>query len=218
MNSRKPVLGSMKSQSTKKANGQKLAKRARLLEVLERRELMTFSPGVLSALGTMLFTDQASYESTGQILQARYGGGSSGSHSGGEGNAPTSYSEVEPNNVRATANYLPLGNETGKNPVVNVTGQMQNIFDQDFFAFDLKKGDILDVSSTVPPTGGIPALTLFNTQGVELLYSKQLFYPSPVGRPISTKTPLSRAGASTLSYIIDTDGRYYLSVSDAAGS
>ena len=60
VNSRKPVLGSMKSQSTKMAKRQKLAKRLRQLEVLERRDLMAFSPGVTAALSTMLFTDQAS--------------------------------------------------------------------------------------------------------------------------------------------------------------
>ncbi len=219
VNSRKPVLGSMKSQSTKKAKSPKLAKRARLLEVLERRDLMAFSPGVVAALGTMLFTDQASYQRTGEILQSRFVGGSSAaSQTGGEGNAPFNTTEFEPNNVRTAANLLPLGNEMGKNPVVNVTGQMQNTFDFDYFAFDLKKGDILDVRSTTPPTVSAPGLGLYNSQGTELLYSKRLFYASPIGRPVSTKTPLARTGASTLSYTIDTDGRYYLSVSDASGA
>jgi len=209
----------MKSQSTKKANRQKLAKRLRQFELLERRELMAFSPGVTAALGTMLFTNQASYESAGQLLQSRFGGGTaSGSQSNGEPSAPFNTTEAEPNNIIARANFLPLGNAAGKNPVVNVSGTMSNIFDFDYYAFDLKKGDILDVRSTVPPTVAQPGLGLFNSQGTELLYSKQLHYPSPVGRPISTKTPLFRTGSSTLSYTIDTDGRYYMSVSDATGA
>ncbi len=219
VNSRKPVLGSMKSQSTKMAKRRKLAKRLRQLEVLERRDLMAFSPGVIAALGTMLFTDQASYESTGQLLQAKFGGGTvSGSQSNGEPDAPFNTTESEPNDIRNTADFLPLGNAPGKNPVVNVSGTMSNRFDFDYYAFDLKKGDILDIRSTVPPTVAAPGLGLFNSQGTELLYSKQLFYASPIGRPISTKTPLARTGASTLSYIIDTDGRYFLSVSDATGA
>ena len=219
VNSRKPVLGPMKSQSSKKANSRKLAKRARQFEILERRELMAFSPGVTAALATMLFTNHASYESAGQLLEARAGSiSSNGGQANGEPTAPFNTTEAEPNNILTTANYLPLGNAPGKNPVVNVAGTMATIFDFDYYAFDLKKGDILDVRSTTPPTVATPGLGLFNSQGTELLYSKQLHYPSPIGRPISTKTPLARTGASTLSYIIDTDGRYYLSVSDATGA
>ncbi len=221
MNSRKPVLGPMKSQSTKKANSRKLAKRIRKFEILERRDLMTmdFSPAVEYALGTMLFNDAASYDAVGQILQARMGNGGGGNSGGsGEPDAPFNTNEVENNDILLRANLLPLGNASGKNPIVNVSGQMQNALDQDFYAFDLKKGDILDVRSTVGVGAAIPGLTLFNAAGVELLYSKQLFYAAQPGRPITAKSPRFTSGSSTLSYTIDTDGRYFMSVTDGVGA
>ena len=219
VNSRKPAFGSMKSNTTKKATSRKIAKRSRQFEILERRDLMTadFSPAVKSALGTMLFTDQASFASVGQLLQSRFGNaGSSGLQGEGLNSAPFNTNEIEPNNTNATANLLPLGTDSGKNAVINVTGQMQNIWDQDFYAFDLKKGDILDVQATASTVSTQPGLTLFNSRGRELLYSKQLFYPPAVGRPIPTNSPRFVTGSSTLSYVIDTDGRYFLSINDAS--
>jgi large repetitive protein len=224
VNSRKPVFGSMKSQMSKKTKSKKLAKRTRQFEMLERREMMTsgFSSQVNAILATMLFRDTASYQATGQILQARLGGGGGGSSSGsgaaGEADAPFNTVEAEPNNSRTTANFLPLGNAPGQNPVVNVSGIAQSILDEDYFAFDLKKGDILDVRAV---TGSITAsgptsLALLNPQGTELLYSNRPFYP-PITSRLSAKassSPRFNDGAATLSYIIDTDGRYYLRMSD----
>lgn len=197
------------------------AKRGIQLESLEKRELMAsdFHPSVMSALGTMTFKDMASYQQTGQILEAARvassGGGSGAQSASGESSSPLTTNEAEPNSTRSTANFLPLGNGAGKNPVVNVNGRMNNIWDEDFFAFDLKKGDILDVRANaigiVPP-----GLTLFDANGRELLHSKQLFYPPAVGRPIPDKSPRFTNGSSTLSYVIDTDGRYFLSINDAS--
>ena len=220
VNSRKPVLGSMKSQSSNKAKSRKLAKRTRQFETLERRQLMAmdFSPSVQAALGTMLFTDQASYNAVGQQLQAKFGRQTSSSQGGGEDGAPFNTVEIEPNNTQATASHLPLGNISGKNPVVNVSGQMQNIFDIDYYAFDLRKGDILDLRSQVGTGRSLTGLTLFNAAGLELLYSKSPFYTIPAGRPTAGKSPRFQTADASLTYTIDTDGRYFLSVSDGIGA
>lgn len=220
MNSRKPVLGSMKSQSSKKAKSRKLAKRTRQFETLERRQLMAmdFSPSVEAALGTMLFSNEASYNAVGQILQNKFGGQVSSSQSAGEDNTPFNTTEVELNNTQATANLLPLGNVPGKTSVVNVSGQIQTRFDIDYYAFDLKKGDILDLRSQVATRTNPTGLTLYNGAGLELLYSKSPFYTIPAGRPAAGKSPRFQTADSSLTYTIDTDGRYYLSVSDGLGA
>jgi hypothetical protein len=191
------------------------AKRGLRVESLEKRELMAadFHPSVLSALGTMRIPNQQTFQNVGNILEnARTGGG--GESYEGENNAPLTTGEVEPNNTRMQAQLLPLGNGPGQNAAVNVNGITSNLFDIDHYAFDLKKGDILDVRITT--TGGLqPGLGLFNSQGRELLYSRGLFYPPAVGRPIPNQSPRFTTGNATLSYIIDTDGRYFLSVADA---
>ena len=221
VNSRKPAFGSMKSNTTKKATSRKLAKRARQFEILERRELMTanFSPQVNTILASMLFKDTAAYNAAGVVLTANFGGAvsSSSSSAGGELNAPFNTNEVEPNNIRATANLLPLGNGASQNSAVNVTGQMQTLFDEDFFAFDLKKGDIFDSRITTSPTSPVPTAILYNSIGTELLFTRGLFLPTVAGAVI-TKSPRFNTGSTTLTYIIDTDGRYYFRVGDALGS
>ncbi|HUP80236.1 MAG TPA: SdrD B-like domain-containing protein, partial [Pirellula sp.] len=116
-----------------------------------------------------------------------------------------------------TANFLPLGNASGKIPVVNVSGQMLSRVDEDYFAFDLKKGDILDVQAVVPTTSTRPSISLINSQGTELLFSNTLFYPPAVGRPFVTKSPRFTTGV-TLTYVIDSDSRYYLRVGDASNT
>ncbi len=218
VNSRKPVLGSMKSQSSKKAKSRKLAKRTRQFETLERRELMAmdFSPQVTSILAASLFRNQAQYDRAGIALTAKLGGNAPASAEfSGEDNAPFNTTEVEPNNIRATANFLPLGNGSGQNAVVNVSGQMANTFDEDFYAFDLKKGDILD--ARIQSSGTIPGAILYNSIGTELLYTKGLFLPT-AGGVATTKSPRFTTGSTTLTYIIDTDGRYFFRVGDATGA
>ncbi len=220
MNSRKPVLGPMKSQSSKKAKSRKLAKRARQFEILERRDLMTmdFSPQVNTILASMLFRDSAAYDTAGMALTKQFAGTSAGSNSGaGENNTPFNTNEVEPNNARATANFLPLGTGSNQTTVVNVAGQMQNIFDEDFYAFDLKKGDIFDARITTTPTSPLPGAIFYNSIGTELLYTRGLFLPTVSGAA-ATKSPRFTTGATTLTYVVDADARYYFRVGDASGA
>jgi hypothetical protein len=222
VNSRKPAFGSAKSQMSKKSN-RKTAKRMRLFETLERRELMAsdFSAQVKAQLATITFSDQAGYEAIGQVIASRLGGvaaSSSGASSegAGENNTPFNTTEIEPNGVRTTANFVPLGTTDDKTTVVNIAGQMQSILDEDYYSFDLRKGDILDARITVP-SGTQPGLILMTNSGTELLYSKQIFYPPLVGRPATT-SPRFTTGSATLSYVIEQDGRYLMRVGDATGA
>ena len=219
VNSRKPAFGAMKSLMSKKVKSRKLAKRSRQIEILERRELMTanFSPRVNTILASMYFTDQAAYEAQGQKLSLAFSGSTGAGGNGGaagESNAPVNATEVEPNNIRATANFLPLGSLPSQSAVVNVAGQMQNIFDEDYYAFDLRKGDLLDARLVVPTAGVAPGAILFNSAGKELIYTNGLMLPGASG-VASTKSPRFTDGATTLTYTIDTDGRYYFRVGDA---
>ncbi len=221
VNSRKPAFGSMKSNTTKMATSRKLAKRARQFEILERRELMTadFSPQVNTILASMLFRNSAQYDAAGAVLTANLGGAAVASNGSAEGasNAPFNTNEVEPNNIRSKANLLPLGNGTSQNSVVNVNGQMQSTFDEDYFALDLKKGDIFDARITTAPTSPVPTAIFYNSSGTELLFTQGLFLPGVSG-VVPTKSPRFTTGSTTLSYVVDTDARYYFRVGDALGA
>lgn len=211
---RKFAAGKKFLQRWQKAKKRK-AKRGLRVESLEKRELMAadFHPSVLSALGSIRIPNQQTFQTIGTMLEnARVGG--AGESNDGENNAPFNTGEVEPNDRLVQAQFLPLGNSAGQNSVVNVNGITSTLFDVDHYAFDLKKGDILDVRITT--TGGLqPGLGLFNSRGTELLYSRGLFYPPAVGRPISNLSPRFATGNATLTYVIDTDGRYFMSVTDA---
>ncbi|MEQ1827722.1 MAG: Ig-like domain-containing protein [Pirellula sp.] len=204
---------------SRKTTSRKASKRLRVFETLERREMMAndFSEAVRAQLATMMFVDQAAYENAGQMITERLYGVSNSSGSGsGENNTPFNASEIEPNGVRPQANFLPLGTSDDKTTNVNIAGQMQTILDEDYFSFDLRKGDILDARIVVP-SGTQPGLILMTGSGTELLYSKQVFYPPIAGRP-TTLSPRFTTGAATLSYVIDHDGRYLMRVGDATGS
>ncbi len=82
--------------------------------------------------------------------------GSSGSTSSGEGISAEGAGggaftaiEIENNDLLSRAQVLPLGTEAGKYQIVNLTGTSSNSlnqYDEDYYAIDLRKGDIFDVS------------------------------------------------------------------------
>lgn len=192
----------------------KVPKRGRLFETLERRELMAsdFSPQVVSALSKMRFVDVDAYERAGNQLTTLFRGGSStgGGTAGGEANNPVTLSELEPNDLFRQAQLIPLSSSQP----VNVAGTFRNVSDVDYIAFDLKKGDILD-TRLVAVTGSTPTVGLYNSAGDELLYTQGLFL---AGRAYPTSSPLYKDGNTTLPYVIDTDGRYYMRVADGIGA
>ena len=190
----------------------KLTKRGRLFETLERRELMAsdFSPQVSAALSKMRFQDVEAYERAGVTLTNLFRGtGGTGGTAGGESNNPINLSEVEPNNIFTRAQLLPLSSSQP----VNLSGTFANVSDVDYVAFDLKKGDILD-TRLVAVTGSRPTVGLYDAAGNELLFTEGLFLG---GRAYPATSPMYKDGNVTLPYIIDTDGRYYMRISDGIG-
>ena len=201
-----------KSPKQKRAS-RKVPKRGWLFETLERRELMAsdFSPQVVSALSKMRFLDQASYNQAGIALTNLFkGSGGTGGLSGGESNNPVNLSEIEPNNLFSKAQLLPLSSTQP----VNLSGTFASLADVDYIAFDLKKGDILD-TRLVAVTGSQPLVGLYDANGTELLFTKGLFLG---GRAYPPSSPLYKDGNVTLPYVIDTDGRYYMRISDGIGA
>ena|GEM_PF-686576 len=192
----------------------KQQKRGRVFETLERRELMAndFSPAVEGILARMRLDGADAYASAGALIASRLGGGSSntggGGGSAGEASNPLNTSEVEPNNTSATAQVLPLS-YTGNN-IVNVAGTFRTVTDEDWYALDLKKGDILD-TRLVAATGTNPTLALYDSRGTELQFARGRFLG---GSAYSSQSPLFKDGNTTLPYVIDTTGRYYLRAAD----
>jgi len=200
-----------KSALEKRAS-RKLTNRGRLFETLERRELMAsdFSPQVVSALAKMRFQDMEAYERAGVTLTNLFRGtGGTGGTAGGEANNPINLSEVEPNNIFSRAQLLPLSSSQP----VNLSGTFANVSDVDYIAFDLKKGDILD-TRLVAVTGSRPTVGLYDAAGNELLFTEGVFLG---GRAYPATSPLYEDGNVTLPYVIDTDGRYYMRISDGIG-
>lgn len=191
----------------------KQRKRGRVFESLERRELMAndFSPAVESLLARMRFDGPDAYQRAGSMIASRMGGGGTnggGGTAAGESSTPLNTSEVEPNNTRLTAQLLPLSS-LGTTQV-NVAGTFRSLTDEDWYAVDLRKGDILD-TRLVAATGSQPTMVLYDSLGTELQYAQGRFLG---GQAFSTQSPLYRDGNTTLPYVIDTTGRYYLRVGD----
>jgi hypothetical protein len=209
--SNKPTT--QKNQSNKRAL-KKAPKRARLFELLERRELMAgdFSPSVESLLSRMYFRNEDAYTRAGTVMSGG-GTGSTGGTGGigsGETNNPLAISEVEPNNFVARAQLLPL---SASQPV-NVSGTFATLIDEDYFALDLNKGDILD-TRLVGFAGTRPSLVLLDANTQELLFAQGRFLNGTAYPPSS---PLYKDGLTTLPYVIATSGRYYMRVADGVGS
>lgn len=178
-----------------------------------------FSPMATSVLKRALFTGEAAYQAAGSKIDALVGG-SGGNTGGGTGegvsDSPVNLAEQEPNNTRLTAQYVPLGFGPGQSSVVNVTGRSSTIFDEDYYTFDLKKGDIFDTRVLGAVTGSV-GVGLYDPSGNEIA-----FYTSPgnsifPGTP-PTKSPLFRDGLTSFSYVIDRDGRYTARVGDVTGA
>jgi large repetitive protein len=191
----------------------KQRRRGRVFETLERRELMAndFSPAVEGILSRMRLDGEQSYMQAGSMIAARLGGGTSSGGGGvgaGESGAPLNLTEIEPNDMMTRAQLVPLSS-TGSS-LINIAGSFRTTLDEDFYAFDLRKGDILDTRIT-GATGTLPTLALYTADGTELQFARGRFLG---GNAFSTLSPLYRDGATTLPYVIDTTGRYFLRAGD----
>jgi hypothetical protein len=82
-------------------------------------------------------------------------------------NNPLAISEREVNNFVSSAQLLPLSSSQP----VNVSGIFSTLLDEDYFALDLKKGDILDARLVGVP-GSRPTLALLDSGTQELLFAQ----------------------------------------------
>ena len=121
--------------------------------------------------------------------------------------------ETGKNDVIGNAQLIPLGNGPGQNDTIDLRGAMSyQIFssnpgsfsvDVDTFAFDLKAGDILDISAF----GSAGTIDLFNGDGTYWFGSEQVN-----GVFLPPDSPIQTVGNATLAGVIPEDGRYYLTV------
>jgi large repetitive protein len=136
-----------------------------------------------------------------------------------------SVTETENNNAINTANFIPLGTANSKVPIVNVSASLgaQVILprvglnpDVDYFAADLRGGDIIDVRVE----GVVPLVTfdvtILDASGNEIGGSRTA--ESIIGSTLFTSypptSPLSIDGNTSFAVVIPSDGRYYVRVSD----
>ncbi len=123
-------------------------------------------------------------------------------------------SESGLNDANFNADLVPLGNGPGQQNTVDINGTMSfTAFpndplsfatDVDTFAFDLKAGDILDISMI----GTAGSLDLFYENGGRWFATdtpQAAFYPAD--------SPLQTLGNITAAQVVPEDGRYFLTVS-----
>ena len=213
------------SRRKKVLRGDKISKRRMFLESLEDRRLMTVQPdgsgwyyppiGKFTAdntvsIGPAEYARRSALQyGTGNLVNTR---------SGGENGSPYNTSEVEPNNVPRQAQLIPLGTLSSNFSVANLSGQLSsviasNVVDEDYYAVDLRAGDILEASLT-GSRNSIFDVSLSDSSGSEIIGSTS---------NTSTSFPLSSplyniSGNTTFAQIIPATGRYFVRVADGLGA
>jgi len=172
----------------------------RAFETLEDRKLMTASPwsdgmyyppiGKYTAfLPPSITASQYAARSNQQ-----YGGSSNSSGLNGEGLQPfISMLESEPNNLISQANYINLGTSPDKSDGATVAGILTSpttpggtfIPDVDYYAFDLRAGDIVDARLNAQ-LGRVFDLSIMDANRREII-ATQARTPNvyPIGSPLN---------------------------------
>jgi hypothetical protein len=195
----------------------KSALRRPVVETLEDRRLMSVTPlpQTQAALSRMLFNGQASYDNAASVLNSHFAsnsGSGGGSSADGAANITLNVSEVEPNNTRLGSQFVNLGTAPGKSDIVNIAGTVTAIGEEDYYSFDLRKGDILDVRLTAVAIFTIVQLT--DISGKELFVATgPNYFPAP-----NSTSPRFQDGLINFTYVIDTTARYAIRVGDQIGS
>jgi hypothetical protein len=199
----------------------------RAFETLEDRKLMTVSPwsdgmyyppiGKYTAFLPPSIT-AAQYASRSD---QQYGGGSSNSSGlNGEGLQPfINTLESEPNNQISQADYLNLGTSPDKSDGATVTGVLTSptipggsfVPDVDYYAFDLRAGDIVDARLAAQP-GRVFDLSIMDANRTEIIATRGR---TPNVYPLSSPLNVSAFNPNLdLAFIAPATGRYYARVSD----
>lgn len=210
--------------------------RHQFFEQLEDRRLMAVEPlngKYYPPIGiyTGDFPTRAMHAEYIRLSNLQYGRTNVGGGSGAEGSGDFfTTNEVESNNSARTANFLPLGTAAGKSSVVTVGASLPRPLpraasDIDYFSFELRAGDILDVALDGTPgtvTGGIWDVSLGTSTGSEIMGSQSVapFYPyaSPLSQPSSSSGGVQTNLDVTLAHVIPTDGVYTVRVSGGYGA
>ena len=148
--------------------------------------------------------------------------------------AAFNYTEVEGfttsngNNTRNTAEFLPLGTGPGQQDTIDIVGSLPFgttltntgfTNDLDYYAFDLRSGDIVDIATqgaagnfAIQGPYGANGLPLPGQPSVTVSYASNL----PIGAVPAIGgdgSPLQTQGNVTGQFIAPADGRYYVLVS-----
>ncbi|MCC7336922.1 MAG: tandem-95 repeat protein [Pirellulaceae bacterium] len=225
MKSRKPAKVSKKSRRADR-HRKSLSGALRLFETLEDRKLLTvapwsdglYYPPTLATTG--LLRVGTSVADIKAISAVQYGNAAPPSGMSGEGTQPfINTLEVEPNNNASQAQFINLGTGPGQSDGVTVVGSLPLPsaapglgLDEDYYAFDLRIGDILDarVDGTL---NAVFDLSIQNANRQEVLGSS--ISMSSVGvYPASSPLSLTGTPNADLAFVVPQTGRYYARVSD----
>lgn len=120
----------------------------------------------------------------------------------------TPFTELEPNNTQATANFIGLGFDPGEDPEYDVSGTL-TAGDIDFFSFDVLPGDVLGVNRQ----GVGSLLQLLDPAGALFIGSSAdntFIYP--------VASPLPGGGGRAFAWVVDAPGTLALRVSGGTGA
>ncbi|MGB7325677.1 MAG: GEVED domain-containing protein, partial [Rubripirellula sp.] len=177
------------------------AKKRRLtLEGLESRQLMAVMTGLPAQPAPTGLPEYTTPRNVGTVAAASF--------FESEGTTLTGA-----NNLRATADFIPLGTGAGQEDTIDVVGSLPITTttgnssgfssDLDTFSFDLRAGDILDIATS----GAAGQFSITNSRGSQLLTSQVL-----VG---GLHFPLQTVGNANGTMVIPEDGRYFMTVGSA---
>jgi hypothetical protein len=167
------------------------------MEDLERRQLLAANP-----LGPIPGADTyTGPRNVGTVTSFKYR----------EAESPQTIGQ---NDFAQNAEFVPLGNLSGQRNTIDITGAVsfqqigtRFISDIDYYSFDLKAGDILDIAT-------IGATTTFDV----LLPTGQIWFGQDVQDPdfyplYPISSPLQTVGNAIAAQVVPQDGRYTIGVS-----
>ncbi len=230
MKSRKPAKASSQTRRADRYRKQ-LRSSLRSFETLEERRLLTVAPwsnGMYYppiGASTAFLAPGTSAAQYAAISSQQYGGVSPAhSQLQGEGIQPfINTTEAEPNDVYSQATYVNLGTLDSKSDGVAIVGSLSAPVipgtpfkaDTDYFAFDLRAGDIFDAQ-----VKGLPA-SIFDLSILDANRQEVIGNDGPTGflgrsnYPLGSPLDVTASNPNVdLAFVVPTTGRYYARVSD----